>query len=496
LTDFADLNLAAPILQALAEENYTTPTPIQAQAIPHALEGRDILGLAQTGTGKTAAFALPILHRLATDKKPREAKSCRVLILSPTRELASQICDSMRTYGKHLRLSTGVVLGGVSFRAQAERLARGVDIVVATPGRLIDHLDQKTITLDKVEVVVLDEADQMLDMGFVHAIRRIAKVLPAARQSLFFSATMPKAIGQLAGELLKNPVEVAVARASTTAKAIDQQVIFVETARKRQVLLDVLREQDPQRVLIFTRTKHGANRVAEHLEGNGIPAGAIHGNKSQGQRERALAGFRDGQVKVLVATDIAARGIDVDGVSHVINFDLPNVAESYVHRIGRTARAGASGTAISFCDGDERPYLRSIEALIRERIASTDRRLPPGSAEAKAAMAAHRQERAQDAAEQRRSPPAGAHHRGSRPHYNGEGRSEAPVGASGKPSQPHRQSRPHNGGPAGNGGAGHGAPGGKSGFGNGGKSGGNMPAGAVAKPNRFKRQKHAPSVAQ
>jgi len=492
LTDFADLNLAAPILQALAEENYTTPTPIQAQAIPHAMEGHDILGLAQTGTGKTAAFSLPILHRLAVTKKPREAKSCRALILSPTRELASQICDSVRAYGKHLRLSTGVVLGGVSFRAQAERLARGVDIVVATPGRLIDHLDQKTINLDKVEVVVLDEADQMLDMGFVHAIRRIGKALPAERQSLFFSATMPKMIRQLAGELLRDPIEVAVAKANTTAAAIDQQVIFVETTRKRQVLLDVLREQNPDRVLIFTRTKHGANRVAEHLEANEIPAGAIHGNKSQGQRERALAGFRDGSVKVLVATDIAARGIDVDGVSHVINFDLPNVSESYVHRIGRTARNGASGTAISFCDGDERAYLRSIEGLIRQRIASSDRRLPPGSAEAKAAMAAARQERAEEAAERRAQPPQGHHHhRGGqqgRPARNGEGRTEAPVGASGKPVQ-QRQNRPHNAkaGPAnGNTGRGH--------AGNGHSGKGNLP-GAAAKSSRFKRQKHEPTFA-
>jgi len=379
LTNFADLNLAAPILRALTEENYTVPTPIQAQAIPYALAGRDILGLAQTGTGKTAAFALPILHRLADAGRKPDAKTCRALILSPTRELASQIADSFRAYGRHQHLSIATVFGGVSFRPQAERIGRGVDILVATPGRLIDHLDQGTLRLDKVEILVLDEADQMLDMGFVHAIRRIAKVLPKQRQSLFFSATMPRAIGQLAGELLHEPAEVSITPASTTVKAIDQQVIFVETPRKRQVLVDLLRETTPGRTLIFTRTKHGANHVVDHLEANGIPAGAIHGNKSQGQREKALAGFRDGSMKVLVATDIAARGIDVDGVTHVINFDLPNIAESYVHRIGRTARAGASGIAISFCDGEERPFLRSIEALIRERIATTDRRLPPGS---------------------------------------------------------------------------------------------------------------------
>jgi ATP-dependent RNA helicase RhlE len=308
-----------------------------------------------------------------------EPKACRALILSPTRELASQIAESFRVYGKHQHLSIATVFGGVSFRPQAERLARGVDILVATPGRLIDHLDQRTLNLGSVEILVLDEADQMLDMGFVLAIRRIARDLPKKRQSLFFSATMPRAIGQLAAELLHDPVEVAVTPASTTVKAIDQSVIFVETPRKRAVLVDLLRDQSFGRTLVFTRTKHGANHVADHLEANGIPAGAIHGNKSQGQRERALAGFRDGSVKVLVATDIAARGIDVDGVTHVINFDLPNVAESYVHRIGRTARAGASGIAISLCDGEERPFLRAIEALIRERIPTTDQRLPPGS---------------------------------------------------------------------------------------------------------------------
>jgi ATP-dependent RNA helicase RhlE len=380
LTDFAELNLAEPILRALAAENYAQPTPIQAQAIPPAMAGRDILGLAQTGTGKTAAFALPILHRLSEATRRVEPKTCRALILSPTRELASQIADSFRTYGRYQHMSIATVFGGVSYRPQAERLAKGVDILVATPGRLIDHLDQRTLQLGGVEILVLDEADQMLDMGFVHAIRRIARDLPKKRQSLFFSATMPRAIGQLAGELLHDPVEVTVTPAATTVKAIEQSIIFVETPRKRAILVDLLREQNPGRTLVFTRTKHGANHVVDHLEANGIPAGAIHGNKSQGQRERALAGFRDGSVKVLVATDIAARGIDVDGVTHVINFDLPNISESYVHRIGRTARAGASGIAISLCDGEERPFLRSIEALIRERIPSTDRRLPPGSA--------------------------------------------------------------------------------------------------------------------
>jgi ATP-dependent RNA helicase RhlE len=434
LTDFAELNLAEPILRALADEKYTTPTPIQEQAIPHAMQGRDILGLAQTGTGKTAAFALPILHRLAQSGERRTPKTCRALILSPTRELAGQIADSFRAYGRHLHLSIGVVFGGVSFRAQAEKLARGVDILVATPGRLIDHLDQRTLTLDKVEILVLDEADQMLDMGFVQAIRRISKVLPKERQSLFFSATMPRAIGQLAGELLSDPVEVSVTPAATTVKKIDQQVIFVETARKRQVLLDLLREQDPGRVLIFTRTKHGANRVAEHLEADGITSGAIHGNKSQGQRERALAGFRDGSVKVLVATDIAARGIDVEGVTHVINFELPNVAESYVHRIGRTARAGASGIAISLCDGEERPFLRSIEALIRERIASSDRRLPPGSPMPRPVPS---ERPAQPHAQVKRRPFRA-------PVVGDTGRSDAANGAAGKPRAHTSGQRPAN----------------------------------------------------
>ncbi|MGI6245448.1 MAG: DEAD/DEAH box helicase [Pseudochelatococcus sp.] len=376
MTSFQDLGLAAPILAALTAEGYEKPTPIQAQAIPHLLQGKDLLGIAQTGTGKTAAFALPILDRLARDRKPVPHHGCRALILSPTRELASQIAQSIRSYGRNLKLRVAVVFGGVSARPQAQELARGVDILVATPGRLIDHLDGRAVNLGHVEVFVLDEADQMLDMGFIHAIRRLVPQLPKVRQNLFFSATMPKEIGALAADLLRDPVEVSVTPVATTAERIAQKVLFVETARKRNLLVDTLRDEGMGRTLVFSRTKHGADRIVRHLEEANIPSSAIHGNKSQSQRERALADFRSGRRKILVATDIAARGIDVDGVTHVINFDLPNVPESYVHRIGRTARAGAEGSAISFCDAEERAYLRDIERLTRQTIPSEDHRLP------------------------------------------------------------------------------------------------------------------------
>jgi ATP-dependent RNA helicase RhlE len=374
LTQFSDFGLATPILEALAGEGYVAPTPIQAQAIPHVLAGRDLQGIAQTGTGKTAAFALPILHRLHASGGKVERKACRALVLSPTRELASQIADSFRTYGRRLGLSSTVVFGGVPIRGQMRALERGVDILVATPGRLIDHLEQGSLRLDKVEILVLDEADHMLDMGFIQPIRRIVRALPRARQNLFFSATMPKEIETLAAELLRDPVKVSVAPAATTVELIDQRVILVETAQKRDVLAKILDDSSFGRTLVFTRTKHGADRVVRHLDTAGIDSVAIHGNKSQGQRERALAAFRAGTTRVLVATDIAARGIDVDDVTHVINFDLPNVPESYVHRIGRTARAGAAGIAISFCDGEERAYLRDIERLIRRQLPVTDQR--------------------------------------------------------------------------------------------------------------------------
>ncbi|SNB66200.1 ATP-dependent RNA helicase RhlE [Arboricoccus pini] len=368
MTTFTELGLAQPLLKALDAEGYVTPTPVQAQAIPYIIAGRDLLGIAQTGTGKTAAFALPILHRLLNDPKPVPKKGCRVLVLSPTRELASQIHQSFKTYGRFANLSSTVIFGGVSGMAQARTMARGVDILVATPGRLIDHLGEGAVSLRDVEVAVLDEADQMLDMGFILPIRRLIKAMSPVRQNLFFSATMPDAIGSLAGEILRDPALVRVAPVSTTAERVEQQLIYAEKAQKRDVLVSLLQLPSVERAIVFTRTKHGADRVVRHLDDAGVQSAAIHGNKSQGQRERALGGFRNGQLKVLVATDIAARGIDVDGISHVINFELPNVPETYVHRIGRTARAGASGLAISLCDSEERSYLRGIERLIRKRI--------------------------------------------------------------------------------------------------------------------------------
>jgi len=367
LTKFSDLGLAAPLQQALAAKGYENPTPIQAQAIPVVLEGRDLCGIAQTGTGKTAAFALPSLHRLAADAKPRPIKGCRMLVLAPTRELASQIAESFTAYGKNLRLSVLTVFGGVPINRQIRQLSGGVDILVATPGRLLDLIDQRAMTLRDVEILVLDEADQMLDLGFIHALKRIHQLVPKKRQTLFFSATMPKTIADLGDSFLTNPVKVSVAPPSTTAERVEQYVTFVNQAEKQALLTLTLKRETIDRALVFTRTKHGADRVVKHLTAAGIAANAIHGNKSQPQRERALAEFKAGRAPILVATDIAARGIDVSGVSHVFNFELPNVAEQYVHRIGRTARAGATGLAISFVADDEKPYLRSIEKLTRVR---------------------------------------------------------------------------------------------------------------------------------
>ena len=368
MTKFSDLGLATPLLDALSAEGYAEPTPIQAQAIPHVLAGRDLLGIAQTGTGKTAAFALPILHRLAQERRQPMPHSCRVLVLAPTRELASQIEDSFRTYGRNLRLTSTVVFGGVDMRRQERVMARGVDILVATPGRLVDHLGHRTIRLDRVEVVVLDEVDRMLDIGFIHAIRRIMSHVPSRRQSLFFSATLPKDIAALAAELLTDPAKVAIVPAATTAERVKQRLVPVDQAAKKAVLAKLMGEPAVTRAIVFTRTKHRADQVTRHLLAAGIGAAAIHGNKSQNNRERALAGFKDGTTKVLVATDIAARGIDVDAVSHVVNFDLPDVPETYVHRIGRTARAGAEGQAIAFCSADEVANLRAIEKLIRQQV--------------------------------------------------------------------------------------------------------------------------------
>ena len=368
MTSFAGLDLAQPILRAIADEGYTTPTPIQGKSIPPLLEGRDLLGVAQTGTGKTAAFALPLLHRLADNAGKSHPRQPLALILAPTRELAGQIGDSFRTYGRHLRLRTGVVFGGVSIRRQIQTLARGVHVLVATPGRLIDLMNRGDLRLDAVEVFILDEADRMLDMGFIRDVKKITAALPKRRQTLLFSATMPKSVQGLAADLLSNPVRVEAAPASTTVEKVDQMVLFVPKDKKRALLGELLNDKDMARVLIFTRTKHGANRVARHLHDRGIHSDAIHGNKAQNARQRALDGFRSGRIRALVATDIAARGIDVEGVTHVINFDLPNDPESYVHRIGRTARAGAAGIAISFCDSGERAHLRDIEKTIRQNV--------------------------------------------------------------------------------------------------------------------------------
>lgn len=368
VTSFESLGVSAPILKALAADGYNAPTPIQQQAIPIVLKGRDLVGLAQTGTGKTAAFALPILDLLHKNRKHAGEKSCRTLVLAPTRELAAQIGDSFRSYGRFLGLSTAVVFGGASMFKQKQALYRGVDILVATPGRLLDHVSQRSLRLDAVEILVLDEADHMLDMGFIHDLRKIAKLVPQKRQSLFFSATMPEPIAELASQFLTDPDRVAVTPVSSTAERVEQAVIHVDNAKKQDLLHALLKDDTITRALVFTRTKHGADRVVRKLQSAGFNADAIHGNKSQGQRTRALEAFKKGYARVLVATEIAARGIDVDEVSHVINFDLPNVPEQYVHRIGRTARAGLAGRAVSFCAPDERAYLRDIEKTIKQSV--------------------------------------------------------------------------------------------------------------------------------
>lgn len=366
---FSDLGLAESIQRALAAKDYTTPTPIQVQAIPPLLKGRDLCGVAQTGTGKTAAFGLPSLDYLAKEEVARRPKSCRMLILSPTRELASQTAGNMRGYAKYLRMRIETVFGGVPAGKQRRKLAGGVDVLAATPGRLLDLVDQRALKLDAVEIFVLDEADQMLDLGFIHDLKRIEKILPKRRQSLFFSATMPKNIASLADKFLYRPIRISMVPQARTAQRVVQYVTFVGQKEKQALLTMTLRDRDIGRALIFSRTKHGADRIVRFLAAAGIGAAAIHGNKSQPQREAALRAFREGEIRYLVATDIAARGIDVPAVSHVFNFDMPNVPEQYVHRIGRTARAGASGIAISFVnDDDERGYLKSIERLTGIRL--------------------------------------------------------------------------------------------------------------------------------
>lgn len=366
---FEDLNLIAPILEALKAEGYTTPTPIQQQAIPRVLEGSDLLGCAQTGTGKTAAFAIPILQLLEQRLDRRTGKpSLKSLILTPTRELAIQISESFAAYGKNTRVRNTVIFGGVSQHSQVEALRKGPEILIATPGRLLDLMEQRLVDISRIELFVLDEADRMLDMGFIHDVKRVIAKLPAQRQSLFFSATMPPPIMQLANTILTKPVKVEVNPVASTVHLIDQVVYFVEKDNKRKLLIDLLQDKAIERVLVFTRTKHGADKVVKDLLKVEIPAQAIHGNKSQNARQLALKNFKNKQTRVLVATDIAARGIDIDELTHVINYELPNIPESYVHRIGRTGRAGASGFAIAFCDAEERAYLKDIQKLIGKNV--------------------------------------------------------------------------------------------------------------------------------
>jgi ATP-dependent RNA helicase RhlE len=367
-TSFSGLGVAEPLCRALASENYTRPTPIQARAIPSLLTGRDVVGIAQTGTGKTAAFTLPMLQILSGKREPAVARGARALILAPTRELALQIGESVRTYGRHLGLRLAVVLGGVGQRPQVNALARGVDVLIATPGRLLDLVSQGHVRLDKVSFLVLDEADRMLDMGFIRDVRRIVQATPKTRQSLLFSATMPAEVARLASDMLRDPVRIEVSPQAMTVDTVDQRVFHVRSADKRALLTGLLQDRRLARVIVFTRTKHGANRLNKQLLAAGVAADAIHGNKSQNARQRALEMFKTGRTRVLVATDVAARGIDVDGVTHVVNYELPNVPESYVHRIGRTARAGAVGVALSFCDFDERAYLSDIERLTKRRM--------------------------------------------------------------------------------------------------------------------------------
>jgi ATP-dependent RNA helicase RhlE len=365
---FMSLGLSKPLLDALAAKDYSQATPIQLQAIPTVLTGRDLLGIAQTGTGKTAAFMLPSLDRLAAARNIPKPGQIRMLVLAPTRELAAQIAKSAEAYGRFMRLSVGVIFGGVPNGKSVRTVARGLDVLVATPGRLLDLIDQRALSLRELEILVLDEADQMLDLGFIHALKRIVALVPAKRQTLFFSATMPRAIKELADRYLTNPAEVSVTPTATTVDRVEQRLTFVNQTEKTALLTHLLRNQDVERALVFSRTKHGADKIVRLLEAVGLPANAIHGNKSQAQRERALAQFRSGEARVLIATDIAARGIDIPGVSHVVNFDLPDVPEQYVHRIGRTARAGATGIAIAFCSDEERGNLRDIERLTRQKL--------------------------------------------------------------------------------------------------------------------------------
>jgi ATP-dependent RNA helicase RhlE len=427
---FAGLGVAEPILRALAQENYITPTPIQARAIPALLAGRDLLGIAQTGTGKTAAFGLPLLQKLSIGHVPPQSRQTKALILAPTRELAVQIEDSLRTYGRFLNLKRAVILGGVSQNAQVNTMKQGVDILVATPGRLLDLVQQKHIRLDAVQVLIIDEADRMFDMGFIRDVRKIVGFLPKERQSMLFSATMPDDVVKLVGDVLKSPERIEVAPQGKTADRVEQKLYYVPMQQKRQLLSELLKDVSLNRVIVFTRTKHGANRVAEHLSRTGVASEAIHGNKSQNARQRALDMFKTGKARVLVATDIAARGIDIDDISHVVNFELPNEPESYVHRIGRTARAGGAGIAISFCDPSERTYLRDIERIIRMKIEAVAHELPELTPE-------------QIKAQEERRPPHGHRHGGKPGNKSGGHRHGGPAPADAHAPKKRNGSRPH-----------------------------------------------------
>ncbi len=368
ISSFDDLGLSPPLLRALADEGYTTPTPIQAKAVPHVLAGRDLFGCAQTGTGKTAAFALPLIERMRASGRKAESRRCRTLVLAPTRELAAQIHESFVAYGRHASIRAAVIYGGVGQQQQARAMMHGVDVLVATPGRLLDLVSQRLVDIRSVEFLVLDEADRMLDMGFIHDMRKIVAMLPVKRQTLFFSATLPAEVRDLAASMLRNPLEVKTAPQSSPADTVSQSVFFVPKKEKKALLVKLIREEATGRVIVFARTKHGADKLHRDLEKAGIGAAAIHGNKSQAQRERALAAFKSPRPPVLVATDIAARGIDVDDVAHVINYELPHEPETYVHRIGRTGRAGQTGAAVSFCDAEERARLTAIERLLKRSI--------------------------------------------------------------------------------------------------------------------------------
>lgn len=370
--DFQSLNLIAPILKAIEDEGYTTPTPIQAEAIPIVLQGKDLLGVAQTGTGKTAAFAIPILQLLNASKTFQKGKKIRSLIVTPTRELAIQIEESIKAYGRYTGLNCTVVFGGVNQSSQVTALKNGVDILIATPGRLLDLMNQGFINLHHVEIFVLDEADRMLDMGFINDVKRLLIALPQKKQSLFFSATMPPEIVKLSSNILHQPSKVSVTPVSSTVDIINQFVFYVDKGNKNSLLIDILENKNIKTALVFTRTKHGADKVVKILHKHHIKAEAIHGNKSQNARQRALANFKDQSTRILVATDIAARGIDVDDLEYVINYEMPNIPETYVHRIGRTGRAGAKGTALSFCDADEKAFLKDIEKLIAKKIPLVD----------------------------------------------------------------------------------------------------------------------------